>query len=105
MSEKLTDEVLEGVSGGMSRNLRAAYACLEGKYSSGDEQIYLLRKAGYKPDEILTLVDYLTKYEDVAKDVVRGKYGNGGARKAALENAGYDFDAVQKLVNNMMIKK
>jgi len=101
--EKLTDEVLENVSGGMTANLKAAYACINGDYGNGEARVAALRKAGFDPNVVQGLVNDLLKYENVAKDVINGKYGNGEARKAALAKAGYDYNTIQNLVNNMLL--
>ncbi len=101
--EKLTDEVLENVSGGMTANLKAAYACINGDYGNGEARFAALRKAGFDPKVVQGLVNDLLKYEKVAKDVIDGKYGNGDARKIALAKAGYDYDTIQNLVNNMLL--
>ena len=101
--EKLTDDALETVSGGMTANLKAAYACINGDYGNGEARVAALRRAGFDPKVVQGLVNDLLKYEKVAKDVVDGKYGNGEARKAALTRAGYDYDTIQNLVNNMLL--
>ena len=105
MSEivKLTDEALGNVSGGMTDNLKAAYACIEGIYGNGADRVAALTKAGYDPKVVQGLVNDLLKYEKVAKDVIDGKYGNGDARRVALARAGYDYDTIQNLVNNMLL--
>ena len=101
--EKLKDEVLEGVSGGMTANLKAAYACINGDYGNGEDRVIALRRAGFDPKVVQSLVNDLLKYEKVAKDVIDGKYGNGDARKIALEKAGYSYETIQRLVNNMLL--
>ena len=101
--EKLNDEILENVSGGMTANLKAAYACINGDYGNGEARVIALRRAGYDPQVVQGLVNDLLKYEKVAKDVIDGKYGNGDARKAALTRAGYDYKTIQNLVNNMLL--
>ena len=103
MIEKLNDEVLEKVSGGMTANLRAAYACINGDYGNGEARFEALRRAGFDPKVVQGLVNDLLKYENVAKDVINGKYGNGEARRTALARAGYDYDTIQNLVNNMLL--
>ena len=103
MIEKLKDEVLENVSGGMTANLRAAYACINGDYGNGEDRVAALRKAGFDPKVVQGLVNDLLKYEKVAQDVIDGKYGNGEARRVALTRAGYDYDVIQNLVNNMLL--
>ncbi len=102
--EKLNDELLEKVSGGMTANLRAAYACIRGDFGNGEARVAALRRAGYDPKVVQGLVNDLLKYEDVAKDVIEGKYGNGDARRIALIRAGYDYEVIQNLVNNMLLK-
>ncbi len=98
----LQDEDLEGIAGGMSHELSAAYACIRGDYGNGDARYAALRKAGFDPQVVQGLVNSLLKYEGVAKDVINGAYGNGDARKAALTKAGYPYDVVQNLVNHML---
>ena len=104
MMEKLNDEVLENVSGGMTANLQAAYACINGDYGNGEARVIALRRAGFDPKIVQGLVNDLLKYEKVAKDVIAGKYGNDSARRAALARAGYDYDTIQNLVNNMLLR-
>ena len=65
---KLADEALENVSGGMTRNLKAAYACINGDYGNGEARFAALRKAGFDPNVVQGLVNDLLKYEKVAKD-------------------------------------
>lgn len=99
----LTDEALDKVSGGMTADLKAAYACINGDYGNGEARFAALRKAGYDPKVVQGLVNDLLKYEKVAKDVINGKYGNGEARRIALEKAGYSYNTIQNLVNNMLL--
>ena len=103
MIEKLNDEVLEDVSGGMTANLRAAYACINGDYGNGEDRVNALRRAGFDPKVVQGLVNDLLKYENVAKDVIDGKYGNGDDRRKALARAGYDYNTIQNLVNNLLL--
>ena len=100
---KLTDEALEKVSGGMTAELKAAYACINGDYGNGEARFAALRRAGFDPNVVQGLVNDLLKYEKVAKDVIDGKYGNGEVRKRALAAAGYPYDKIQNLVNNMLL--
>ena len=105
MSEmnKLNDSELSGVSGGMSRNLAAAYDVMNGMYGVGDDRHRRLEAAGYNYWEVQHLVNGLAKgYDTVAKDVIAGKYGNGQARINALTAAGYDVNLVQDIVNGFM---
>ena len=57
MIEKLNDEMLEKVSGGMTANLRAAYACINGDYGNGEARRVALTRAGYDYDVIQNLVN------------------------------------------------
>lgn len=99
--EKLEEGTLEGVSGGMSSELSAAYACLNGSLGSGEAQAARLQRAGYDPNVVLGLAADLQQFEQVARDVIQGKYGNGNARIKNLQAAGYPVDTVQNLVNHM----
>jgi hypothetical protein len=100
---KLPDENLESVSGGMTKNLKVAYAVIDGYYGNGQARIDALRRAGYDPAEIQSLVNDLLKYENVAKAVIEGRYGNGEERRRRLTAAGYPYEVVQNLVNNMLL--
>ena len=102
--EKLNDEVLGAVAGGMTRNMKAAYDVLEGKYGNGAERKAKLEAAGYDYETVQRLVNGLTKgYDKVARDVINGKYGNGAARTAALKAAGFDAQLVQDIVNGILL--
>lgn len=102
--EKLNDEVLGAVAGGMTRNMKAAYDVLEGKYGNGAERKAKLEAAGYDYETVQRLVNGLTKgYDKVARDVINGKYGNGEARVAALKAAGFDAQLVQDIVNGILL--
>ena len=102
--EKLNDEVLGAVAGGMTRNMKAAYDALEGKYGNGAERKAKLEAAGFDYETIQRLVNGLAKgYDKVAKDVINGKYGNGEARVAALKAAGFDAQLVQDIVNGILL--
>ena len=102
--EKLNDEVLGAVAGGMTRNMKAAYDVLEGKYGNGAERKAKLEAAGFNYETVQRLVNGLAKgYDKVAKDVINGKYGNGEARVAALKAAGFDAQLVQDIVNGILL--
>ena len=103
--EKLNDERLEAVAGGMTAELKAAYACIRGDFGNGAARVAALRKAGFDPEVVQGLVNsILAGNEKVALDVIDGKYGNGEARVIALRKAGYDPEVIQKLVNGMLLK-
>ncbi len=101
--EQLNDEALEAVSGGVTRELKAAYACIRGDYGNGQERVVNLMRAGYDPNTVQALVNaVMMGYDKVALDVINGQYGNGNARIANLRKAGYDPNAVQNLVNHII---
>jgi len=100
--EVLADEALEEVSGGVTRNMRAALACIRGDYGNGQDRVARLTRAGYDYEVVQGLVNDYLKYGDVARDVINGKYGNGSARVAALKAAGYDAQLVQDIVNGLL---
>ena len=101
--EKLADDSLEKVSGGYTKELIAAYACIRGDYGNGADRVYNLRKAGLDPNVVQSLVNsVMDGNEPVARDVINGAYGVGAAREAALRRAGYDPYAVQLLVNHIL---
>ena len=103
--EKISDAILNEVSGGMSKDLQVAYAVYRGDYGNGQARINALTKAGYDYNKIQRLVNGLVGgYDKVAKDVINGKYGNGQARVNALKAAGYDATLVQDIVNGMLVK-
>ena len=102
--EKMNDEALGGVAGGMTRNMAAAYDVMNGKYGNGAERKAKLTAAGYDYETVQRLVNGLVKgYDKVAKDVINGKYGNGTARVAALKAAGFDPVLVQDIVNGILL--
>jgi hypothetical protein len=101
--EKLSDAAMESVSGGMTANLKAAYACINGDFGNGQDRINNLRNAGFDPTVVQGLVNDLLQYESVAKDVIDGKYGNGTDRINNLRKAGYPYEVIQNLVNNMLL--
>ena len=104
MIEKLNDEVLNEVSGGMTREMKAAYAVMEGKYGNGEVRWAALSREGLDTDKVQRLVNGLCwGYEKVAKEVIDGKWGNGDARFAALRRAGYDPQLVQDIVNGILL--
>ncbi len=104
MMEKLNDETLNQVAGGMTVEMKVAYDVIDGKYGNGQARIDALRRAGLDPEKVQRLVNGLCwDYEKVAKDVINGKYGNGQYRIDALRRAGYDPQLVQDLVNGILL--
>ena len=101
--EKMSDEVLGTVAGGMSRDLAAAYDVMNGRYGDGEERKQRLAAAGYDYWSVQHLVNGLAKgYDNVARDVIEGRYGNDQYRINALRAAGYDPQMVQDIVNAML---
>ena len=101
--EKISDEVLNKVAGGVSRNMQAAYDVMNGKYGNGAERRTKLQAAGYDYESVQRLVNGLARgYDKVARDVIDGKYGNGAARVTALKAAGFDVQLVQDIVNGFL---
>jgi len=100
---KMSDEALSGVAGGMSRDLAAAYDVMAGRYGNGEERKQRLAAAGYDYWTVQNLVNGLAKgYDRVARDVINGKYGNDQYRINALRANGYDPALVQAIVNGML---
>ena len=84
--EKMSDEALNEVAGGVSRDLAAAYDVINGKYGNGAEREAKLKAAGFDYWTVQRLVNGLMKgYDKVARDVINGKYGNGAARPGGKE--------------------
>ena len=102
--EKMSDEELGTVAGGVTANYLVALDVMAGKYGNGEECRARLTAAGYDYWAVQRLVNGLAKdYDRVARDVIAGKYGNNQARINALNAAGYDAALVQDLVNGMLL--
>ena len=101
--ERMSDESLGGVAGGMSPELIAAYDVMAGRYGNGEERKARLAAAGFDYWSVQHLVNGLSKgYDKVARDVIDGRYGNDQYRVRALTAAGYDAAMVQDIVNAML---
>ena len=101
--EKMSDEALGGIAGGMSRDLAAAYDVMAGKYGNGEERKQKLAAAGYDYWTVQNLVNGLAKgYDKVARDVINGRYGNDQYRIDRRRAAGYDPALVKAIVNGML---
>lgn len=102
----LSDSDLESVSGGVTKELTAAYACIRGEYGNGSDRVANLRKAGLDPNVVQGLVNsVMAGHDKVAHDVIMGKYGNNTDRIINLRKAGYsdaDINAIQTLVNHTL---
>ena len=101
--EKVADDSLNEVVGGVSANYLAALDVMNGKYGNGEERKRRLAAAGYDYWAVQHLVNGLAAgYDSVARDVIQGKYGNDQYRINALRSAGYDPAMVQDIVNAML---
>ena len=59
--EKLMDDELLGVAGGVKTDIEVAYDVIDGKWGNGQDRINRLRAAGYDPYAIQSIVNYLLK--------------------------------------------
>ena len=59
--EKLMDDELLGVAGGVKSDIEVAYDVIDGKWGNGQDRINRLRAAGYDPSAIQSIVNYLLK--------------------------------------------
>lgn len=104
-NQKLSEDELNSVAGGATRNYLAALDVMNGKYGDGEDRKRRLAAAGYDYWAVQHLVNGLAKgYDSVARDVIDGKYGNDQARIWNLRAAGYDAQMVQDIVNGMLMK-
>ena len=55
--EKMNDEALGGVAGGMTRNMAAAYDVMNGKYGNGAARVAALKAAGFDPVLVQDIVN------------------------------------------------
>ena len=101
--EKMSDDELDAIAGGVSQDYLVAMDVMNGKYGNGEDRKRNLEAAGYNYNKIQGLVNGLSRgYDKVAMDVIRGCYGNGQARIDNLYRAGYDGRMVQDIVNEIM---
>ncbi len=101
---KLSDSELEAVSGGSTREYRAAWDVVNGLYGAGGDCRKLLRQNGFDPDIVLYLADGIGRgYVAVARDIISNKYGVDQQRRINLINAGFDPDMAQAIVNGMLL--
>ena len=59
--ERLLDDELLAVAGGVKSNVEVAYDVLDGRYGNGQDRINKLRAAGYDPTAVQEIVNYLVK--------------------------------------------
>ena len=58
---RLTDDELLSVAGGRQSDIAVAYDVIDGKYGNGQDRINRLRNAGYDPNAIQQIVNYILK--------------------------------------------
>ena len=59
--ERLMDDELLGVAGGVKSDIEVAYDVIDGRWGNGQDRINRLRAAGYDPQAIQSIVNYLLK--------------------------------------------
>jgi len=57
--DRLTDDQLLAVAGGQKSDIAVAYDVIDGKYGNGQDRINRLRAAGYDPNAIQQIVNYI----------------------------------------------
>ena len=88
----LSDEELASVSGGTTKDYRAAVDLMNGVYGSGADAQKAIGDLG---------LDYWS-VQHMANALSQG-YGKDAARFKALTKAGYDPILVQRIVNGMVL--
>lgn len=100
----LTDEELEGVSGGTTAAYRAAVDLMNGVYGTGADCRTAVEKLGLDYWSVQHMANALSQgYGQAAQDVIDGKYGKDAARFKALSDSGFDAILVQRIVNGMVL--
>lgn len=100
---KLTADQLKEVTGGTTRDYRAAVGLMNGDYGSGADCRQTVADMGLDYWSIQHMANALSQgYDQVAQDVIDGKYGTDAARFQALAYAGYDPILVQRIVNGIV---
>ena len=56
---RLTDDELLAVAGGQKSDISVAYDVIDGKYGNGQDRINRLLAAGYDPNAIQQIVNYI----------------------------------------------
>ena len=100
---------------GKKSNEVIAQEVINGVWGNDPARSNSLRKAGYNPDAIQTIVNRVLNSRQtksntpikrsnvqVAREVIKGLWGNGDTRKNRLISAGYNFNAIQAEVNNIL---
>lgn len=101
---KLSDDELSAVAGGNTREYRAAWDVINGRYGAGQDCIRRLEQAGLNSGQVIYLANGLSQgYASVAQDIIMDVYGTGQDRVKRLRAAGYDPALAQAIVNGMLI--
>ena len=61
---KMVDDELLAVAGGVKSDIEVAYDVMDGRYGNGQDRINRLRAAGYDPNAIQQIVNFLVKQAD-----------------------------------------
>jgi hypothetical protein len=102
--QKMSDDELEGIAGGTTREYRAAWDVVNGAYGAGVDCRNRLAAQGLNVDKVMYLAGGLGQgYYSVALDICRDCYGSGQDRRNRLIAAGYDPDMAQAIVNGMLL--
>ena len=101
---QVSDEELNAVAGGNTREYRAAWDVINGRDGAGQDCIRRLEQAGLNSGQVMYLANGLSQgYASVAQDIIMNVYGSGDDRKNRLRAAGYDPALAQAIVNGMLI--
>jgi hypothetical protein len=95
-------------------NDQIANEVIANKWGNGADRVARLKRAGYNPATIQSLVNQKLSGKkpapaparksntQIAREVIAGKWGNGPDRMARLKRAGYNASAVQAEVNRLL---
>ena len=72
--ERLMDDELLGVAGGVKSDIEVAYDVIDGKWGNGQDRIDRLRAAGYDAASIQQLVNTLLKQQKPGTPSFRDPY-------------------------------
>lgn len=101
---RMSDDELNDVAGGTTREYRAAWDVINGAYGAGNDCRNRLAAAGLDPNKVLYLASGLSQgYGSVAQDIINDRYGVDNDRKARVAAAGYDYNMAQAIVNGMLL--
>lgn len=101
---RISDEEIENITGGTTREYRAAWDVINGCYGGGSQCYNNLWAAGLNADTVMYLANGISSgYLAVANDILNNKYGVGQERMNNLAAAGFDPNLAQALVNGMLM--